>query len=88
MAKKMKRGTPQKQCPKCGKKVHARLATCSCGHKFTSAKKKTAPTRKKKTAPRRKKKTVSGLRAQLLLEREALQKRAEAIDALLETYGS
>lgn len=31
------RGAPQKQCPKCGKSVHARTRLCSCGHEFAAA---------------------------------------------------
>ncbi len=51
MAKKTKRKAPKKACPKCDKKVHARLKICSCGHKFRpkgrAASPKKAPSRVK-----------------------------------------
>ena len=52
MAKKKKAGGPQRICPKCNMKVHARKAECpKCNHKFTkkkvAVKKNTARAREK-----------------------------------------
>ena len=77
--KKTTRKGPQKKCPKCGTKVHARKNQCDkCDYSFLDS-------RKKKAAG---KKFALGLgrdvRTLLLQEREKLQKRIDAIDVLLE----
>jgi len=78
--KKVARKAPQKQCPKCGKKVHARKSVCDCGHQFTTTpKKKAAPAKKKAAQP-------STLVDALKSERSNLQQRITKIDDLLDTY--
>lgn len=52
MAKKKKRGFPSKQCPKCGKTIHARKFKCPhCNHDFGLADKYATPAPAAEAAP-------------------------------------
>ena len=73
--KTAKRAPPQKDCPGCKEKVPAATRKCTCGHIFTPEK-ETVP--KKKRAPK-----ADGYRRGLLIAREQLKKRLDAIDLLL-----
>lgn len=90
---KKKRGVPKKECPKCGKRVHARRNECDCGYAFVKAAARKVA--KKKAARRVKpekivgpaKRRTAGLKQLLKKEMEGTQSVVDSIKTVLEMYG-
>ena len=85
---------PQKTCPACDAKVHARKAKCPCGHVFASKKRAASPPRPPlaplptSTTGRRRSAGSPASYAEPSLKSKMRQKRGEAVVAAPKASGS